>query len=67
MNEKNYYKVTIKSEFEDSKGRMKTRKDNYIVSAVNPTDVEVKMTKQLSMSDYEITSINLLNIIEVIE
>jgi hypothetical protein len=67
MKDGNYYKVAVKTEFEDAKGRMKSHKDNYIVLAVNPTDVEVKMATHLSMSDYEIIGINLLNIVEVIE
>ena len=61
-----YYKATIKTEFEDAKGRMKTKKENYIVFAISPTDVEVKLAKQLPMSDYEVLSINVLNIVEII-
>ena len=67
MNESNYYKCTIKTEFEDAKGRMKSRKENYIVQAVNPTDVEVKVQKFLEMSDYETVSISVLNIMDIIK
>ena len=67
MNENNYYKCTIKTEFEDAKGRMKARKENYIVQAINPTDVEVKVQKFLEMSDYETVSISVLNIIDIIK
>ncbi len=67
MKEGNYYRCTVKTEFEDAKGRLKTRKDNYIVFGVNPTDVEAKMTKHLTLSDMEIININLMNIIEVIQ
>ena len=67
MSENNYYKCTIKTVFEDAKGREKFKKENYIVSAVSPTDVETKMAKHLEMTDYEIVAINLLNIIEIIK
>jgi len=67
MNENNFYKCTIKTETEDSKGRVKYKKENYIVEAVSPTDVEVKMAKHLDMSDYEVTSISIVNILEIIK
>ena len=65
MNENNFYKCTIKTETEDSKGRVKYKKENYIVEAVSPTDVEVKVQKFLDMTDYETVSISILNIVEI--
>ena len=61
-----FYKATIKVSFEDKKGRMKQRKESYIVSAISPTDVEAKLAKHLSMGDYEVVSISTTNIVEVI-
>jgi hypothetical protein len=66
MNENNYYRCTVKIEYEGKKGNTKYRKENYIVSAVNPTDVEVKMRKHLEMTDYEIVGINVMSIIDII-
>lgn len=67
MSEKNYYKCTIKTEYEDNKGRMKVKKENYVVEAVNPTDVEAKMEKHLKITDFEVVAISLMNIIEIVK
>ena len=67
MSEKNYYKCTVKTEYEDSKGRLKVKKENYVVEAVNPTDVEAKMSSHLQMSDCEVVSISLMNIVEIVK
>jgi len=64
---KTYYRATIKISFEDKKGNVKFKKENYIVSAVSPTDVETKMAKHLGMEDYEIVGINTMNIVEIVE
>lgn len=61
-----YYRASIKVSFEDKKGNMKFKKENYIVFAMSPTDVEEKLTKHLGMSDYEITAISLTNIVDII-
>jgi len=62
-----WYRCTVKMSFEDKKGNVKYKKENYIVSAVNPTDVEVKIAKHLSSSDdYEIIGINTTNIVDII-
>jgi len=62
-----YYKVSVKVSYEDKKGNMKFKKENYIVLAISPTDVEEKLAKHLGMDDYEITSINLINIVDIID
>lgn len=62
-----YFKCTIKIEFEDAKGRIKFRKENYIVSAITPTDVETKMAKHLEGTDYEIIGINIIAIVDIIK
>ena len=62
-----YYKAQIKIQFEDKKGNLKYKRDSYIVSAVSPTDVEAKLAKHLGVEDYEVISISLVNIIDIIQ
>jgi len=62
-----FFRCTTKTEFEDDKGRVKYRKENYIVSALTPTDVEAKMNKHLGTTDFELVNVALTNIIEVIK
>lgn len=62
-----YYRATIKLSFEDKKGNIKFKKENYLVYAVSPTDVEVKLAKHLGVEDYEIVGINVANITEVVK
>jgi hypothetical protein len=63
----NYYKASLKVEFEDKKGNMKWRSETYVVSAISPTDVEAKLAKHLSSGNFEIKSISTTNIIDIIE
>lgn len=68
MNEKSFYKVSVRVEYEDNKGRVKYRKEEYLVSAVNPTDVEVKINKEMDgYGEFEIVSIVLTKILSVLE
>jgi hypothetical protein len=67
MEENNYYRCTIKTSFEDRKGRIKYKKENYIVFAVSPTDVEVKMRKHIEMTDYDVVGINVMSIVDIIK
>ncbi len=62
-----YYRVTIRTSYEDKKGNLKYKKENYIVYAMSPTDVETKMAEHLGVTDYEIMGINVLNIVDVIK
>jgi hypothetical protein len=62
-----WFKCTVKVETEDAKGRQKFKKENYIVYAMTPTEVEAKMAKQLEATEYEITSISITNIVEIIK
>jgi hypothetical protein len=62
-----YYKVSVKSSFEDKKGNLKYKKDSYIVYAMNPTDVEAKMAQHLGVEDYEIIGINVTNIVDIVK
>jgi len=61
-----YYKVVVKVEIEDEKGKVKKTPELYIVEAVSPTDVETKIAKKLTGLDYEIAGINITKIIEII-
>jgi hypothetical protein len=68
MSEKNFYKAVVKVEFEDNKGRVKYRKEEYLVNGVNPTDVEVKINKEMEgYGEFEIVSIVLTKIISVLD
>jgi len=68
MNEKNFYKTCVKVSYEDSKGRVKFRKEEYLVNAVNPTDVEVLVTKEMQgAGEFEIVSIVLTKILAVLD
>ena len=62
-----YYRVTIKIQFEDKKGNLKFKKENYLVFAISPTDVETKLAKHLGVEDYEIVGINIANITDVVK
>jgi hypothetical protein len=61
-----YYKATLKTQFEDKKGNTKFKKETYIVFAVSPTDVEAKLAKHLGVTDYDILGINTTNIIDIV-
>ena len=68
MTEKSYFKCSVKTEYEDNKGRIKFRKEEYLVNAVNPTDVEAQINKEMEGSgDFEITNISLTRILAVLD
>ncbi len=62
-----YFKCAIKIEFETEKGKIKYRREDYIVSAVSPTDVETKITEHLKGYDFEIISIVVTKIIDIVK
>ena len=64
---KSYYKVSTKLEMEDNKGKIKKVTQNYLVTAVNPTDAEAKITQELQGHDFEVTGIVLTNFVDVID
>ena len=68
MTEKAFYKATLQIEFEDAKGRLKKRREEYIVEAISPTDVEARVTSHLkgSTEDSEISSIVLTKIVDIL-
>jgi len=61
-----YFRCKVKVEFETEKGQVKYRGEEYIVSAVNPTDVESKIVEHLKGSDFEIVSISVTKIVDII-
>lgn len=68
MSEKQFYKATLQVEFEDAKGKLKKRREEYIVEAISPTDVEARVTAHLkgSTEDSEISSIVLTKIVDIL-
>ena len=62
-----YFRCVVKVEWENDKGQVKYKKEPYIVSAMSPTDVEAKMHVHLKGSDFEIMSITVTNIVDIIE
>lgn len=62
-----YFKCAIKIEFEDDKGKVKYRKEEYIVNALTPTDVEAKITEHCKGFDFEIVSISVTKIVDIID
>jgi len=62
-----YYKVSVRLDYEDDRGKIKKRNENYLVAGLSPTDVEAKITKHLLTSDMEVRSISKSNILEVID
>ena len=67
MSENNYFKCAVRIPGEDAKGKIKFRKDEYLVFAISPTDVEAKITKYLKDTDFEITNVSLTKVLEVIQ
>jgi len=61
-----YYRITVKNEFEDKKGNLKYKKENYLVYALTPSEAEKKLERQLGGGEYEIIGINVSNIVDVI-
>jgi len=62
-----YYKATVKVQFEDKKGNVKFKRESYIVFAISPTDVEAKLATHLGVEDYEIVGINTTNIVDIVK
>jgi hypothetical protein len=67
MSEKSFYKATLQVEFE-VKGKLRKRREEYIVEAISPTDVEAKVVAHLkgNTEDSEISSIVLTKIVDIL-
>ena len=61
-----YFRCKVKIEFENNKGQTKYRGEEYIVNALNPTDVESRITEHLKGADFEIVNISVTKIIDII-
>jgi len=61
-----YFKCVVKVEWENDKGQVKYRREEYVVNALNPTDVETKVTEHLKGSDFEILNISVTRIVSII-
>ena len=64
---KQYFKASVKIELENDKGKVKYRREDYIVNALNPTEVEAKLTEHLKGSDFEIISISITKIVDILD
>lgn len=62
-----YYKVSVRVDYEADNGKIKKHTENYLVAAVSPSDAETKITKHLLTSDMEVRGIVKSNLLEVIE
>jgi hypothetical protein len=62
-----WYKVVIKTEYEDAKGRVKTRKEEYLVQGNCPTDVETRIHDHLGVNDFEAVQISQTRIVDIIK
>ena len=69
MSEKQYYKCVVKVEYENDKGQVKVKKEEYLVNAVSPTDVEKQMAEEMegSMGEWEVVQIALTKILAVLD
>jgi hypothetical protein len=69
MLENAYFKVVLKIDYEDAKGKLKKKREEYLVQAIGPTDVEKKIADHMKggTEDYEISSVVQTNILEVIK
>jgi len=61
-----YYRCKVKIEYENDKGKVKYRGEEYIVNALNPTDVESRITEHLKGTDFEIVNISVTKIVDII-
>jgi len=62
-----YFKCVVKVEIEDDKGKIKYRKQPYIVSAISPTDAEAELIKHMGTIDCEVVNIALTNIVDIVK
>lgn len=69
VKEKTYWAVSVQSAREQENGKFKRVTEKYLVSAVNPTDVETKIAEELKDDPFEwvVKSISETKILEVIE
>lgn len=63
-----YFTVSVKVQYEDAKGKIKSKTERYLVDAMTVTEAESRVIKFMegSMSEYEISSASQSRIMEVI-
>ena len=64
-----WFNVTVEFITEDEQtGKIKKIKEEYLVKAVSPTDVDVQMTKELdgTLGEYSITGMKKSKIVKII-
>ncbi len=69
MKDVQFYLAKVVVKQEDEKGKIKKHTEPYLVEAVNPTDVEVIITKEFEASpfEWELNSITVSKIISVLK
>jgi hypothetical protein len=63
-----YFTVSVKTKIEDSKGKIKTKTEKYLVDALTVTEAESRVVKFMedAQIDYEISAASISRIAEVI-
>lgn len=69
MNDSCFWKVKVSVKTEDDNGKIKKRSEEYLVTAISPSDAEVKMHDEFKdyPQDWEITNVSQTKIISVIK
>lgn len=68
MKESQYFKVKVKISFEDAKGKMKKRSEEYLVNAVSVTEAEAIIYKEFEKfpDDWSVSSVSETKIYKVL-
>ena len=63
-----YFTVSVKTSFEDSKGKVKTKTEKYLVDAMTVTEAESRVVAFMedAQLEYEISAASISRIVEVI-
>lgn len=62
-----YYKCTVKVEWENDKGQVKYRREEYIVDAITPSDAEKKLIEHMGTTDCEVINISATRIVDIVK
>lgn len=63
-----FFTVSVKTSFEDNKGKVKTKTEKYLVDAMTVTEAESRVVAFMEDAalDYEISAASVSRIVEVI-
>jgi hypothetical protein len=63
-----YFTVSVKTSFEDNKGKVKTKTEKYLVDAMTVTEAESRVVSFMedAQLEYEISAASVSRIVEVI-